>query len=65
MGDTVPLIIQSGRINVNSNVRVLGITFDVGDDGEEDISLTVGRPDITFSDLLIGPVRDVNALSRR
>ena len=44
MGDVVPLIVQSGRLNVNTNVRVVGITYAIGDDGQEDVTLTVGRP---------------------
>jgi hypothetical protein len=65
MGDTCPLVIRAGRLNVNTNVRVLGITYDIGDDGQEDVSLTVGRPDITFADLLTGKNRDIDALARR
>ena len=65
MGDTVPLIVQSGRLNVNAAVRVLGLTFDIGDDGQEDITVTVGRPSTTLADLLRANNRDVNALTRR
>jgi hypothetical protein len=65
MGDTCPLVLKVGRLNVNTNVRVLGISYTVGDDGEEDVSLTVGRPDITLPDLLTKQTRDINALARR
>jgi hypothetical protein len=65
MGDVVPLVIQSGRLNVNTTVRVLGISYDIGDDGQEDVSLTVGRPAVQFRDLLAVSTRDVNALTRR
>lgn len=65
MGDVVPLIIQAGRLNVNTTVRVLGFTYDIGDDGQEDVTLTVGRPAVTLPQL-IGPSRqDVAALTRR
>ena len=65
MGDVVPLVVQSGRLNVNTSVRVLGITYDIGDDGQEDVTLTVGRPAVKFRDLLAASTRDVNALTRR
>ena len=65
MGDTVPLVIQSGRLNVNTNVDVVGITYDIGDDGQEDVELTVGRPVVTFGDLFTDLDRSVNALTRR
>ena len=65
MGDVVPLVIQSGRLNVNTSVRVVGITYDIGDDGQEDVTLTVGRPTVKFRDLLAASTRDVNALTRR
>jgi hypothetical protein len=65
MGDVVALIIQKGRLNVNTSVRVVGIDYDIGDDGQEDVKLTVGRPDTTFSDIFSAADRDVNALARR
>jgi hypothetical protein len=65
MGDVVPLVIQAGRLNVNTTIRVLGITFDVGDDGQEDVTLTVGRPTTTLAGLLAEPVQDTAALTRR
>jgi hypothetical protein len=65
MGDTVPLVVQSGRLNVNTNVRVVGITYNVGDDGQEDVTLTVGRPPQTLGGILNATQADVNALARR
>jgi hypothetical protein len=65
MGDTVPLIIQSGRLNVNTTVRVLAISYDIGDDGTEDVILTVGRPAPKFLNLFTAANRDINALTRR
>ena len=65
MGDVVPLVIIAGRLNVNTTVRVVGITYDIGDDGQEDVELTVGRPDVTFADLFTSADRDVDALARR
>ena len=65
MGDTVPLIVQTGRLNVQTTVRVVGITYTIGDDGQEDIALTVGRPSNTLADIFAATDRDVNALARR
>jgi hypothetical protein len=65
MGDVVPLIIQSGRLNVNTTVRVLGISYMIGDDGQEDVALTVGRPAVNFLKLFSAADRDINALTRR
>jgi hypothetical protein len=65
IGDTLPLIVNSGRLAVNTTVRILGITWNVGDDGQEDVTLTVGRPPTTLANLLAANNRDVNALNRR
>lgn len=65
MGDVVPFICQAGRLNVNTTIRVVGITYDIGDDGQEDVSLSVGRPDVTFGDIFRGRDRDIDALARR
>jgi len=65
MGDTVQLVINHGRLNVNTWVRVMGIEYDVGDDGNEDVALIVGRPDKTLVHTLVKSRADVEALSRR
>ena len=65
IGDVVPLIIQAGRLNVNTTIRVMGLTYDIGDDGQEDVAITVGRPDVTFGDIFFSADRDINALARR
>jgi hypothetical protein len=65
MGDVVPLVVQSGRLNVSTTVRVLGITYDIGDDGQEDVALTVGRPASSLLDLLTTADATVDALTRR
>lgn len=65
MGDVVPLVVQSGRLHVDTMIRVLGIDYVVGDDGQEDVALTVGRPDVTLANLFTRTNADVNALARR
>jgi hypothetical protein len=65
MGDTVPLAVKSGRLNVNTQVRVVGITYAIGDDGDENVALTVGRAPSTLARALTAAARDIDALARR
>jgi hypothetical protein len=61
----VPLVVNHGRLAVNTTVRVMGITYNIGDDGNEDVDLVVGRPVTTFADILGATASDVEALGRR
>jgi len=65
IGDNVPLVVQSGRLNISTLLRVLGIQYDVGDDGQETVSLTVGRPQPRLRTAFHRITRDINALTRR
>jgi hypothetical protein len=65
MGDTVPLVVQSGRLNVSTYARVVGISYAIGDDSQEDVTLTLGKPLIPLAQLLADTARDVDALARR
>jgi hypothetical protein len=65
MGDTVPLVINSGRLAINTTQRILGITYHIGDDGDEDVELTVGRAQTTLVDMMNAISADVRELSRR
>lgn len=65
MGDTLGLVVRSGRLDVSSTVRVQAITFVIGDDGQEDVELAVGRPRLTLTALFRQTRRDVDALARR
>jgi hypothetical protein len=65
MGDTVPVVIASGRLAVNTAQRVLGITYNIGDDGAEDVEVIVARATTTLGGMLRGQDRAINALSRR
>ena len=65
MGDTVPLIVQAGRLDVNTTVRVVGITWNIGDDGQEDVELTVGRPLSSLVSLLRKYGSNIDQLARR
>jgi hypothetical protein len=65
MGDTLPLVIMSGRLQVNTPVRVVGMSYDINDDGDEDVGVTLGRPTPHLSDLIGRNAADVAALARR
>jgi hypothetical protein len=47
LGDTVRLVLMSGRLRVNEQMRVQEMAFEIGDDGADGLSITVGgrRPD--------------------
>jgi hypothetical protein len=57
MGDTVPLLINSGRLQVSSSLRIVGMEWTVGDDGTELLALTVGTPRRKFND----PVKEIGS----
>lgn len=66
MGDSVPLVVKSGRLDVSGSlVRIIGLVFDITDDGAENVGLTLGRPLNTLVDMMRGTEADVNALLRR
>ena len=65
LGDTVPLVVKSGRLNVNTSVRIVARTFVISDDGTEDVGLTVGRPLTSLRDMLTAASADIDALARR
>lgn len=44
LGDSVTVRIRSGRLRVNTQLRVHQIDVDISDDGTEDVTLTVGGP---------------------
>jgi hypothetical protein len=67
MGDTLPVVIRSGRLNIgpDTSVRCVGLSYDITDDGTENVGLTVGRPLTTLVNLLRAGRADVDALARR
>jgi hypothetical protein len=44
---------------------VLGITYNIGNDGDENVELTAGQPRASFLGMFNKIGRDVNALARR
>lgn len=66
MGDVVNLVVMSGRLKVTAAPsRIVGISFALGDDGDENVALTVGRPTQSLADLIKATDKDVDALVRR
>ena len=65
LGDSIELRIKSGRLDVDTSVRILEVDFTVDDNGTETIALTVGRSDVTFSDIMAEQRSRLDALSRR
>jgi microcystin-dependent protein len=65
IGDVLPLVVQEGRLDLQATVRLLGLSFSLGDNGQEDIELEVGRPTANLFQLLTRADRDVDALTRR
>jgi hypothetical protein len=43
LGDTIRLIVNSGRLAVDTTTRVVGVGIDIGESGEETVSLQLGR----------------------
>ena len=66
LGDTVPLILRTGRLDVSATVRVMAISYAPNDDTDDtDVEITVGRPAKDLSALFRDIRRDVDALARR
>lgn len=42
LGDTVPVLIQAGRLNVDTSLRVTSMEFGIGDDGDDKVTVTLG-----------------------
>jgi hypothetical protein len=65
MGDTLSLVIKSGRLNVNTPARIVGLAFIADVDGTETVEVTVGKPPAVLADQWAALQSDVDALTRR
>ena len=65
LGDTIELRVKSGRLNVDTFVRIVAMDFDIDDSGQERLSLTVGRPPASFVSLFQQRSSTIEALTRR
>jgi len=65
LGDRVKLIIQSGRLNVETDVRIVEISVNIDENGVEDVDMTLGYPRKSFSKKLSEIDRRLKSLERR
>jgi hypothetical protein len=65
VGDVVGLVVQSGRLDVREDLRAVAISYDIGDDGDENIELTVGRAPTTLGAIFRDTRRTLDALNRK
>ena len=65
LGDTIELRVHTGRLDVDTSVRILAFDFTIDDAGVERIALTVGRSEVTFSSIMADQRARLDALSRR
>lgn len=65
LGDTVKLVVQSGRLNVQTDVRVQTIDIAIDDNGDEQVSVTLGYPKKDFRSKMSEIDRRLARLERR
>ena len=49
LGDTCRVVVYSGRLAVDTPLRVVEVAADIGDSGEERISLSLGAPPLNYA----------------
>lgn len=65
LGDTLKLVIQSGRLNVNTDLRVLEIGVVIDEEGDETVTVNLGYPRKDFKKTLSDIDRRLAKLERR
>lgn len=65
LGDTIRLIVKSGRLNVDITDRVTQIEVDLDDNGKETVTLTIGRPPVTLGTVLTDYRKRLQTIERR
>lgn len=65
VGDTVRVVIPSGRLKTNIELRVYEIDFSITDDGVTEITLIVGAPKLTIRQVIPKMLRWLNRLERK
>lgn len=64
LGDTIRIVMKSGRLDVNEVKRVLEIHVNVGADGAEAVTLTLEGREMTFAQRIDRILRRLDALER-
>jgi hypothetical protein len=65
LGDTIRVRVQSGRLSVDINVRIVQVDITIDDAGNETIALTVARPPQTLAGVLGAQTQNLYQLNRR
>ncbi|WP_226361850.1 phage tail protein [Pseudonocardia sp. ICBG1142] len=65
LGDTVTLVVKSGRLDVQSQLRVQQLKVDIDENDDEKISVTLGYPRKDFRERLASIDRRLERLERR
>lgn len=65
LGDTCRLVIRSGRLDVDTTVRVFEIAISIGDDGGETVEVTFDRPRSSFIRKASRDAARIDQLERR
>jgi hypothetical protein len=65
LGDSIELRVVSGRLAVDTTIRILQVDIDIDDNGVERVALTVGRPAVSLSTVIGDQQARLDALSRR
>jgi hypothetical protein len=65
LGDTIEIRIASGRLNVDTQARIITVDIDIDNDGNEQVTLTVARVTPTLASVLGNYTTQLQALSRR
>lgn len=65
LGDLVRIVIRSGRLDVNTTSRVVAVSIDLGEDGQETVQLQVARYRWRLTDRLADYQYRLDRLERR
>lgn len=65
LGDTVPVIIRTGRLNVVENYRVFRMVFNIDPNGLEELVVTAGSPELSLVQRLWKYGRRITNLENR
>lgn len=65
LGDVIRLVARSGRLDVNTTSRVVGVEIDLGESGEEEVRLQLDRYRFNFTERLADYQYRLDKLERR
>lgn len=65
LGDVIRLVARSGRLDLNTTSRVVGVEIDLGESGEEEVRLQLDRYRFNFTERLADYQYRLDKLERR